>query len=132
MNQIESAEGAAYADRALPATHTLNIPPAKDRSNQTPGKPAGLDGALILSGRSTRQAVSRAGFVDVQAGSIERFEASIRYEPPRRYDTEVGLDLVAAVKVAGHMGPNTTGEVNLVLRILAQVDPARVATLLRM
>ena len=131
MNRIESAQGALYADRARPATTAPHKPSGQDRSNQTPGKPAGLDGALKMSSEFIRQTTSKAGFIDVQAGSIEKLEASLRYEPPQRYDTEVSLDPVTAVEVAGHMGPNTMGDVNLILRILAQVDPARVAALLK-
>jgi hypothetical protein len=128
MNPIQSAEGAACAGGMRPVTCTSNSSSTKGRSD----KPAGMRGALEMSGDFVRQAMRDRGFVDIQASNVQMIEAFAQYEPGLEYEImEVGLDPAAAAEVATLMGTQTPGDMNQVLRIVAHVDPARVAALLK-
>jgi hypothetical protein len=71
------------------------------------------------------------GFVDVQSTSLERLRLFLEHGPSRPEEVEPDLDSRTAAELAAQFGDKVTGEVNLVLRLLARVDPQRVARLLR-
>lgn len=94
-------------------------------------KSAGMEGALKRSGDFLRQAMSEAGFVDVHAGNIEKLKMFVKLRLSQEEPTQVSLNPVAAAELAAHAGAQVTGDVNRALRILAEIDPARVAALLK-
>ena len=75
--------------------------------------------------------MSEAGFIDLQADSVEQMKSIRRTGVQSTGGTGVSLDPVAAAESMAHTGAQITGDVNLALRILARVDPARVAALLK-
>jgi hypothetical protein len=131
MNPVQSAEGAAYAGGMCPVAQSSDKLSTKGRSVQTPDRSAGMEGALQLSGDFVRHLMRERGFVDIQANGVEIIETFTQYEPPPEYDTQVGLNPGTATEVATLMKTQTSEEMNQILRILAHVDPARVAALLK-
>lgn len=131
MNPIQSAGGAPYAGGMRPVAQSSDKPAAKSRSVRTTEKPAGMEGALQLSGDFVRHLMRERGFVDIQANGVEIIETFTQYEPPPEYDTQVGLNPGTATEVATLMKMQTPDDMNQILRILAHVDPARVAALLK-
>jgi len=131
MNRIESAEGAACTGGLRLFTQTSDASSTKDRSAPTADQEAGMEGALKLSGDFVRQTMRESGFVDIQANGVEIIETFTQYEPPEQYAAEVSLDPAAASEVATFMRIQMPEAVNQILRILAHVDPSRVATLLK-
>jgi len=131
MNPVQSAEGAAYAGGMRPVARSSGKSTAKGRAVQATEKPAGMEGALQLSGDFVRHLMRERGFVDIQANGVEIIETFTQYEPPPEYDTQVGLNPGTATELATLMKTQTSEEMNQILRILAHVDPARVAALLK-
>jgi len=131
MNPIQSAEGAAYAGGMRPVAQSSGKSTPKSRAVQATEKPAGMEGALQLSGDFVRHLMRERGFVDIQASGVEIIETFTQYEPPPEYDAQVGLEPGTATEVATLMKTQTPDDMNQILRILAHVDPARVAALLK-
>ena len=90
-----------------------------------------MDGALEIFREHTRRALSDAGFIDFQAGANEEMRALFKQVLTPKHKIEADLDAGTSAEVAAHKGAPVSGQVNRALRILAHVDPARVAALLR-
>ncbi len=90
-----------------------------------------MEGALSLSRRFLSAALGETGFVDIQASSIESIERFVQQCTAEPEEIKVELDPCMAADLTGYVGGEIQGEVNLVLRILARVDPERVGRLLR-
>lgn len=129
MNGVERMGGAGSAGRVFHLTRKPNRPSEPDV--RTPERTRGMDGALEIFREYTRRALSNAGFIDFQAGANERLRALFKRAFTQRNKIEVRLDAGAAAEVAAHRGAPANGNINRALRILAHVDPARVAALLR-
>ena len=92
---------------------------------------AGLDGALELSREYLSESLTSAGFMDVHAGIVTRLRAFLQQGLQEPEEVETGLDIRTAAELATFIGSEPDREVNLILRILARVDPERVGTLLK-
>ena len=92
---------------------------------------AGMDGALALCREFLGENLTSSGFMDVRAGIVTGLKIFLEKGPSRPQEVETGLAVLMAGELATLMGAEVTGDVNLVLRILARVDPQRVATLLK-
>jgi hypothetical protein len=92
---------------------------------------AGLDGALEMSRAFLSESLTNAGFMDIHAGTITRLRTFLQQGLKEPEEVETGLDIRTAGELATFLGSQPDREVNLVLRILARIDPERVATLLR-
>ena len=90
----------------------------------------GLEGAMALSRKFLSAALDDAGFVDPRSSSIERLTFLLRHGWSRPEVVEPDFDLCTAA-VLDYLGERVTGDVNRVLRVLARVDPERVAALLK-
>ena len=90
-----------------------------------------MDGALALSRDFLGENLASSGFMDVGAGIVTGLKTFLEQGLSKPQEVETGLDIRLAGELATFMGGDVTGEVNLVLRILARVDPERVARLLR-
>jgi hypothetical protein len=95
------------------------------------GRQAGMEGALALSKKFLSSALSETGFVDMQSSNLDRIAFFVQHGPSKPEEIEVDLDARTAAELTAYFGDQVTGEVNLVLRLLARVDPERVARLLR-
>ena len=91
---------------------------------------AGMAGALEMGREFLGENLASSGFTDIRAGIVTGLMTFLEQGllPPQ--EVETGLDVRMAGELATFTGAQVTGEVNLVLRILARVDPARVAALL--
>jgi hypothetical protein len=90
-----------------------------------------MAGALEMRRETLSENLTRAGFMDVHAGIVTGLKTFLEQGTAEPETVETGLDIRMAGELASLMGSEVTGEVNLVLRILARVDPERVATLLK-
>lgn len=124
MNGIEGA-GSTDFRRQLSIKGARPI--AEDDSEGRPG----FEGAMTLSRKFLSAALDDAGFVDPRSSSIERLTFLLRHGWSRPEVVEPDLDLCTAAVLADYLGERVTGEVNRVLRVLARVDPERVAALLK-
>lgn len=118
MNGMEGVGGVA-ALRSL-----LNYS-AEDR------KQAGMEGAWVLSRKFLSAAVSETGFVDIQGSSIESTGRFVQQDTGEPEEDENAIDPCMAAELTGYVGGEIQGEINRVLRVVARVDPDRVARLLR-
>jgi hypothetical protein len=94
-------------------------------------KPAGMEGALVLSRKFLSAALSEIGFVDIHGSSIQSTERFIQQDSAEPEEDENAIDPCMAAELTGYVGGEIQGEINLVLRVVARVDPDRVARLLR-
>ena len=94
-------------------------------------KQAGMDGALTLSRKFLNTSLNRTGFVDIQGSSIENAERFVQQRTAEPEDDTNEIDPCMAAELTGYVGGEIQGEMNLVLRVVARVDPDRVARLLR-
>jgi len=90
-----------------------------------------MEGALALSKKFLSSALNETGFVDMQSTNLEKMKFFLEHGPSRPEETEPDLDPRTAAELAAHFGAQVTGEVDLVRRLLARVDPERVAALLK-
>jgi hypothetical protein len=132
MNPIQSAEGAACAGGMRPVTHASSSPSTKGRSTEPQGKRAGMKGALELSSNFVRQAMMEGGFVDIQATHVQMIEAFTQDGPAAESGpTDTDIDLAAASDLAARMETQTPDDGNQAMQAVADVDPNRVAALLK-
>jgi len=127
MNGVESTGSAGFTNRVPPVTGTENGRPT---SNQE-WKRVGMEGAMKLSGDFIKEVMMEVGFVDIHASSTDKIEAFVRHTSQQEQGVEVSLDPVAAAEMAALTGAQLQQDANLALRILARVDPARAAALLK-
>ena len=90
-----------------------------------------MDGALEMSRAFLSEHLTSFGFMDVHAGIVTGLKTFLEQALSKPEAVEVELDPLMASEIATHMGSELTGDINLVLRILAEVHPERVAMLLR-
>ena len=86
---------------------------------------------MKLSGDFIKEVMMEVGFVDIHASSTDKIEAFVRHTSQQEQGVEVSLDPVAAAEMAALTGAQLQQDANLALRILARVDPARAAALLK-
>jgi len=135
MARVESAEGAGILRQLL--NQTVNpTGGAKERrvadeSQEMEGGANGMKGPMALRRERLAEALSESGFVDIGAGSAAKIKTFVQHAPTRPEEVGIDVDPRTAAELATHMGAEATGDVNLVLRILARIDPERVATLLK-
>jgi len=92
---------------------------------------AGMAGALEMGREYLGENLTNSGFMDVRAGIVTGLKTFLDQKPSEPESVETGLDIRMAGELAALMGSEVTGEVNLVLRIMARMNPDRVATLLK-
>jgi len=92
---------------------------------------AGMDGPLEMSRAFLSENLTSSGFMDIRNGVFSGLRAFVERALSKPEPVEVELDPLTASEIATHMGSELTGDINLVLRILAQVHPEHVAMLLR-
>jgi hypothetical protein len=92
---------------------------------------AGLDGALAMRREALSDALRETGFLDINGASVARMEAYVAQGTAVEEEVETGLNSRTAWELASYIGGEVTGDVNLVLRILARIDPEWVALLLK-
>jgi len=132
MNGIEGAGGTGSLRRLLvEAAQSIRGTWERFPEEESAVNKAGMESALSLSRKHLSQALEGSGFVDIHAGSIARMEAFLRNADAEPDEVGIELDPKLASEIAAHMGSEATGDVDLVLRILARVHPERVAMLLK-
>lgn len=124
---MDGIEGAGSIDILRQLAIKGARPIAEDDSEARPG----LEGAMALSRKFLSAALDDAGFVDLRSSSIERLTFLLRHGWSRPEEVEPDFDLCTAAVLADYLGERVTGDVNRVLRVLARVDPERVAALLK-
>ncbi len=135
MDRVESAEGAGILRQLL--NQTVNpVTGAKERyaaeDSEKPEDAAnGMKGPMALRRERLAEALRESGFVDIGASSVAKIKSFVQHAPTQPGEAEVDIDSRTAAELASYMGAEVSGDVNLVLRILARVDPERVATLLK-
>lgn len=131
MNGIEGAGGTESLRRLLiEAAQSIRGTTERNREQEAPENSPGMERALSLSRRHLSEALQGNGFIDIHAGSLARMEAFLRLANAEQEEVEVELNPKTASVIATQMGSEVTGDINLVLRILARVHPERVAMLL--
>jgi len=101
------------------------------QTNNQEWKRVGMEDPLKLSGKFLTQALNDAGFVDIRAGGFEKVEQFVKNQLAGLGPEQSVLDPMTASELAAYMGTQIAADVNGVLRLVAQVDPARVAALLK-
>ena len=119
MNGIESV-GSTDVSRQL-----SNHPVGEGRG------PFGMEGSLTISKKFLSAVLSETGFVDLQGGCIDKIKLFVQHSPSTPQEMEPDLDPRTAAELATYFGERVTGDMNLVLRLVARVAPERVAALLK-
>jgi len=127
MNGIESMGSTGFINRVPGVTGTEG---GQSTTHQN-WKHAGMEGALKLSGDFLKQTMTEIGFTDIHASSIDKMQAFVKHTSKQEQGVDVSLDPVTAAEMAALAGAQILQDANLALRIQAQVDPARVAALLK-
>jgi hypothetical protein len=99
--------------------------------SRTSEKGAGSDGAMNTVEDYIRGIMLKHGFFDVRAGAVERMRTYVAMKLAEPEEPEVDLDPLTAAELAALLGGAVPGDMNLALRIVARVDPERVAALLK-
>lgn len=92
---------------------------------------AGMNSALAMGREFLGENLTSSGFMDIRAGIVTGLKSFLERALSKPEEVEVELDPLMASEIATQMGSELTGDINLVLRILAQVHPEHVAMLLR-
>lgn len=128
MNGIEGAGGADVSYQlSVRAVQGMSEGNASEDGTAR----AGLEGAVSLSRKLLRAALNDAGFVDLHSSNIERLKFFLERSQSVSEEVESDLDPRTASELAAQFGEQVTGQANLALRLLAHVDPERVAALLK-
>jgi len=127
MNGVESVGSGSFGYSVPKVTKTAETQVNTDQ----PWRRIGMEDALKLSGRYLSEALNEAGFIDLHAGAVERIEVYLQHQAMKEEPTEPGGDEVVTAEVAAYLGSQIALDMNRALRIMAYVDPARVAALLR-
>jgi hypothetical protein len=132
---MQGVDNLGGADFDSPARRHLDVLVGGTRSHRIGHKPkrgAGLEGAMKMAEDFIRSNMLKQGFIDLRASTVEKIRAyvNIRLSQPTEPD-KVDLDPLTASELVAQLGGDVPSDMNLVLRILAQVDPERVAALLK-
>jgi len=127
MNGVGSVESSGFNYRVPSVATTAE---GQSTTNQE-WKRVGMEAPLKLSGKFLTEALNEAGFIDTHAGSSEKMEQFVNQEFARDEPGQTSLDPVTASELAAYMGTQIAVDINKVLRLIAQIDPARVAALLK-
>jgi len=132
MNGVEGVGNPSWSTRfsANPAKKPAEAAPSSHRVEAHESE-AGMDGALEMSRAFLSENLTSSGFMDIHAGIITGLKTFLQRAMTKPEAAEVELDPLMASEIATQMGSELTGDINLVLRILAQVHPEHVAMLLR-
>lgn len=132
MNGVDNLGGASFIS---PAQHHVDISAGKSRARQmsrTSEKGAGSDGAMKTAEDHIRSIMLKHGFFDVRAGAVERMRTYVAMKLAEPEEAaNVDLDPLTVAELAALLGGAVPGDMNLALRIVARVDPERVAALLK-
>ncbi len=128
MNGIEGAGSAGFSCQLLNKTTraSTEMGPAAERET----KP-GMRGAMTLCREFLGEAIAETGFVDIHSSVIDQLKSCVEHQSSPQEEPEPDLDPLMAAEIAGHFGDTVIGEVNAILKLLARIDPERVAALLR-
>ncbi|MGE5296662.1 MAG: hypothetical protein ACM3VT_17720 [Solirubrobacterales bacterium] len=131
MNGVGSvgSEGSSYLIQSV-------APAIEGQTTDHDAKHAGMEQALRLSRQYLVETLCQAGFVDIRSGCVEKLEVYFEHrlsgeKPSQEEASQVELDPAAAAKTAIDTGEMIAANANQVLRIIAQVDPARAAAVLK-
>lgn len=128
MNGIEGAGSTGFLceslNRTTGGTTEINIAAEKET------KP-GMRGALTLCREFLGEAIAETGFVDIHSSTMDQLRSFVEHGSAPQEEAESNLDPLMAAEIAGHFGDTGIGQVNAILRLIARVDPERVAALLR-
>ena len=127
MNGIEGAGSTGFSCQLLnKTTRGSTEMPAAERET----KP-GMREAMTLCREFLGEAIAETGFVDLQSSMIDQLKSCVEHYSSPQEEPEPDLDPLMAAEIAGHFGDTVIGEVNAILKLLARIDPERVAALLR-
>ncbi len=128
MNGIEGAGSAGFScqllNKTTGGTWEINLAAEKET------KP-GMRGAMTLCKEFLGEAIAETGFVDIHSSTMDQLKSFVEHGSAPQEDAESNLDPGMAAEIAGHFGETGIGQVNAILRLIARVDPERVAALLR-
>lgn len=131
MNGVDNLGGASFIG---PTRHHPDISAGKSRvhrMNRASEKGGGADGAMATVEDYIRSIMLKHGFIDVRAGAVERMRTYVAMKLAEPEEAEVDLDPLTAAELAALLGGAVPNDMNLALRIVARVDPQRVAALLK-
>jgi len=131
MNRVEGAESSGILRELLNQTVNPSGGVKERHSPQESEDGEGMKGPMALRREALAEALRDTGFVDIQASSAARMKMFLEHAPSRPEAVAVDVDPRTAAELATHLGAEATGDVNLILRILARIDPERVAMLLK-
>ena len=77
------------------------------------------------------ETIAETGFVDLQSSTLDQLKSCVEHRSSQKEEPDSNLDPLMAAEIVGHFGDTAIGQVNAILRLLARVDPERVAALLR-
>jgi hypothetical protein len=128
MNGIEGAGSIGISFQLLSKAGggTTEASPAAEN----PNKP-GMRGAMTLCREFLSETIAETGFVDLQSSTLDQLKSCVEHRSSQKEEPEPDLDPLMAAEIAGHFGDTVIGEVNAILKLLARIDPERVAALLR-
>jgi len=128
MNGIEGAGSAGLScpllNRTTGRTWEINLAAEKET------KP-GMRGAMTLCREFLGEALAETGFVDIHSSTIDQLKSFVEHGSAPQDEAASNLDPRLAAEIAGHFGETGLGQVNAILRLVARVDPERVAALLK-
>jgi len=128
MNGIEGAGSTGFSCQLSSKTTGGTAEMGSAAEKET--KP-GMRGAMALCREFLGEAIAETGFVDIHSSTMDQLKSFVEHGSAPQDEAESNLDLLMAAEIAGHFGDTGIGQVNAILRLLARVDPERVAALLR-
>jgi hypothetical protein len=90
-----------------------------------------MQGALTMVKEFIRESISEAGFMDLRADNVARMRTFVERGTAVEEEAQAALDPGTAAEVVAALGADLPHDMNAVLRIVARIDPKRVAALLR-
>ena len=131
MNGVDNLGGASFISSARRHADISAGKSTARRMNRTSEKGGGADGVVETVEDYIRSIMLKHGFIDVRASAVERMRTYVAMRLAEPEEAEIDLDPLTAAELAALLGGAVPGDMNLVLRIVAQVDPERVAALLK-
>lgn len=128
MNGIEGAGSKGFSCQLV--NRTTGRTGESNLAGEEKIKP-GMRGAMTLCREFLGEALAETGFVDIHSSTIDQLKSFVQHGSAPQEEVDSNLDPRMAAEIAGHFGETGIGQVNAILRLVARVDPERVATLLR-